>query len=194
VRKHQWSISNRSSREKLPKHAVSVTPVFSVSSTPSSVLRQCCPKTPHNDTHNYLIYRRGWTFRGKVVSQCSPLKLVFGRFLLKRPRRKIDGGIGTSLDKVSLNSEKNKHLHLSEPGNTQLPGEGKEENTAKAILTWVIHKQLPADLNFRNPPCSCVWITTRKNDRKRSKGDRVSCKEPLTQSCHFAISVKEEIG
>jgi len=82
-----------------------------------------------------------------------------------------------------------------------LPGQRKEEKgriaqTSKDISPWVIHKQPPLDLCFANPPGSCVWITPRKNDLNWSKGVEgvVIGKEPLTQSCHFAITVKEEIG
>jgi hypothetical protein len=146
---------------------------------------------------------------------------VFSRFLCKRPRLKIEGGIETSLNKVSLNLQGSNHLQPSKLGKMhgskiieadgyvdnsplrselttfpqpQPPGEKKEENAAKAISTWVIHKQLPADLYLRNPPCNCVWITPQNNDRNWSKGGSVSDEEPLTQSCHSVISVKEEIG
>jgi len=45
-----------------------------------------------------------------------------------------------------------------------LPRQRNEEmesiaQTAKAISTWVIHKQPPLDLCFANPPCGCMCIT-----------------------------------
>ena len=160
-------------------------------------------------------------FSRRLVSKYPPLKRMFGRFLRKRPRRQIEDTIRICLDKVSLNPEKSNHLQLSKPGKKYgskiieadgyvdnsplrselttypqplLPGQGKEEDTDEVRSRWVIHKQPPADLYLGNPSCSCVWITPRKDDGNRSKVVRVSSNKPLTQSCHFDISVTEEIG
>jgi len=68
--------------------------------------------------------------------------------------------------------------------------------TVKAKATWVNHKQPPPDFCYANPPGSCVWITPRKDGMNSSEeaGVAAKCENPLTQSCHFAISVEEEIG
>ena len=49
------------------------------------------------------------------------------------------------------------------------PGLIKEEKgriaqTAKAISSWVTHKQPPPDLCFADPPGGCMWIPPRKGE------------------------------
>jgi hypothetical protein len=176
----------------------------------------------------YLIIALYCIFSRHLVSEYPPQKRVFSRFLQRRPRRQIEGGIRISLEKAILKPEKTKHLQLSKPGkkycskiikadgyveNSPLRSElttypqpllptqkeevkGRRAKTANAIPTWVIHTQPPSDLCFADPPGGCVWITPRKGGMNWSKEVRVvvKTKNPLTQSCHFAISVEEEIG
>jgi len=101
VRKHRRSPNNGSTREKLPKHALPV---------PRSFCETVAAKT-------CLIIALYFIFSRKVILQHPPpLMRVFSRFLRKRVRRQIEGGIRISLEKAILKPEKTKHLQLSKPG------------------------------------------------------------------------------
>ena len=203
MRKHRRSINNSSSREKLPKHAFSVPRIFC-----ETVAAKTC-----------LILALYCIFSRKVILEHPPLKRVFDRFLQRRPRRQIEGSIRITLEKakhLKLSKPGKKYgskiieadeyvdnsplpSELTTYPQPLLPGQREEvkgrriAQTANAISTWVNHNHPPPDLCFTNPPDGCVWITPRKDGMNWSKEDRVG-KEPLTQSCHSAISVEEEIG
>lgn len=145
-----------------------------------------------------------------LVSEYPSLKRVFGRFLPKRPWRQTEDAVRICLSKAVFAPGKSMTAKFSEADGyvdnsplrselttypqPQQPEKGKEETRLKEISMWIIHKPPPSDLGSGDPPGGSVWITPRKNDGNWIKVGRVNGKEPLTQSCHFVISVEEEIG
>ena len=210
MRKHRRSPNNGPTREKLPKHAFTVPRIFceTVAAKTCLIIALYCILSRHLLSEHpsqkrvfdrFLQRRPHRQIEGsiRITLEKAILNPEKGKHLkLSKPGKKYGSKIIEADEYVDNSPPPSELTTYPQP---LLPGQREEvkgrriAKTANAISTWVNHNQPPPDLCFANPPDGCVWITPRKDGMNWSKEVRVG-KEPLTQSCHFAISVEEEIG